>query len=95
MINGYFLGTLPVKRFFHILPTFQNERNTPPKFNIEPENDGFQKESPFPRGYFQVNHVKPWRGVNKNTRLLLRLQLGHLHPSLNAVQIESTLVNMG
>ena len=28
--------------------------DTPPKFNMEPENDGFQKESPFPRGYFQV-----------------------------------------
>ena len=31
---------------------------TPPKFNMEPENDGFQKESPFPVVDFQVNHVK-------------------------------------
>ena len=29
-------------------------RNTPPKFNMEPENDGFQKESPFPGTSFQV-----------------------------------------
>ena len=27
---------------------------TPPKFNMEPENDGFQKESPFPGVDFQV-----------------------------------------
>ena len=27
---------------------------TPPKFNMEPENDGFQKESPFPGINFQV-----------------------------------------
>ena len=25
-----------------------------PKFNMEPENDGFQKESPFPGTSFQV-----------------------------------------
>ena len=32
-----------------------HERNdTPPKFNMEPENDGFQKESPFPGTSFQV-----------------------------------------
>ena len=31
---------------------------TPPKFNMEPENDGFQKESAFPGVDFQVNHVK-------------------------------------
>ena len=28
--------------------------HTPPKFNMEPENDGFQKESPFPGTSFQV-----------------------------------------
>ena len=28
--------------------------DTPPKFNMEPENDGFQKESPFPMADFQV-----------------------------------------
>ena len=27
---------------------------TPPKFNMEPENDGFQKESPFPGTSFRV-----------------------------------------
>ena len=27
---------------------------TPPKFKMEPENDGFQKESPFPGTSFQV-----------------------------------------
>jgi len=27
---------------------------TPPKFNMEPENDGFPKESPFPGTSFQV-----------------------------------------
>ena len=26
----------------------------PPKFNMEPENDGFQKESPFPGTSFQI-----------------------------------------
>ncbi len=29
-------------------------RGTPQKFNMEPENDGFQKESPFPGVDFQV-----------------------------------------
>ena len=29
-------------------------QSTPPKFNMEPENDGFQKESPFPGTSFQV-----------------------------------------
>ena len=28
--------------------------STPPKTNMEPETDGFQKESPFPGVYFQV-----------------------------------------
>ena len=30
------------------------KKNIPPKFNMEPENDGFQKESPFPGTSFQV-----------------------------------------
>ena len=30
---------------------------TPPKFNMEPENDGFQKESPFPGTSFFRFHV--------------------------------------
>ncbi len=28
--------------------------STPPKFNMEPQNDGFQKESPFPGADFKV-----------------------------------------
>ena len=35
-----------------------NSPGTPAKFNIEPENDGFRKESPFPGADFQVNYVK-------------------------------------
>ena len=31
-----------------------NIKNTPQKFNMESENDGFQKESPFPGANFQV-----------------------------------------
>ena len=27
---------------------------TPPKFNMEPENNGFQMDFPFPGTYFQV-----------------------------------------
>ena len=27
---------------------------TPPKMNMEPEHDGFQKERPFPGAHFQV-----------------------------------------
>ena len=42
----------PIPAFFtkHI---FQSVVYTP-KFNIEPENDDFQKESPFPGADFQV-----------------------------------------
>ena len=29
-------------------------KNTPPKSNMEPENDGFQKKYPFPGAHFQV-----------------------------------------
>ena len=29
-------------------------RDTPQKFNMEPEDDGFQKESPLQGGHFQV-----------------------------------------
>ena len=31
---------------------------TLPKFDMEPKNNGFQKESPIPGCHFQVNHVK-------------------------------------
>ena len=30
---------------------------------MEPENNGFQKESPFPGADFQVNHVKLQWGI--------------------------------
>ena len=33
-------------------------RDTPPKFNMEPENDGFNKESPFPGVEFSGFYVK-------------------------------------
>ena len=33
-------------------------RITPSKFNMEPENDCFEKESHFPGADFHVNHVK-------------------------------------
>ena len=35
---------------------------TPPKFNMEPENDGFQKESPFPGLIFRWTMLN-FRGV--------------------------------
>ena len=35
-----------------------NIKHTPPKFNMEPENDGFQKESPLPKGLIFRFHVK-------------------------------------
>ena len=35
---------------------------TPPKFNMEPKNNGFQKESPIQGCHFQVNHVNLWEG---------------------------------
>ena len=40
------LGIRPMRRFFIGF--------TPPKLNMEPENDGFQKESPFPGTSFHV-----------------------------------------
>ena len=43
---------LPFRKFDS--PNKNNLVATPPKFNMEPENDGFQKESPFPEGHFQV-----------------------------------------
>ena len=36
------------------LPPWADSYCTPPKFNMEPEHDGFQKESPFPGVDFQV-----------------------------------------
>ena len=37
-------------------------QHTPPRFNMEPGNDGFQKESPFPGTSFQVPMLN-FRGV--------------------------------
>ena len=34
----------------------------PPKSNMEPEHDAFQKVSPLPGCHFQVNHVTLWEG---------------------------------
>ena len=34
---------------------YNKMRGTPAKFNMEPENDGFQNESPFPGTSFQVS----------------------------------------
>ena len=45
---GSFLGSNSVFEWIILLVL------TPPKFNMEPENDGFQKESPFPGADFQV-----------------------------------------
>ena len=39
---------------FELYYCLMQVRLTPPKFNMEPENDGFQKESPFPATSFQV-----------------------------------------
>ena len=37
---------------------------TPPKTNMDPENDGYQKESPLPRLHFQVPMLLSFRGCN-------------------------------
>ena len=38
----------------HNLILLINRMDTPPKINIDPENDTFQKGSPCLRGHFQV-----------------------------------------
>ena len=38
---------------------------TPPKFNMEPEDHGFQKEFPFPGTFFRF-HVKFWGCILKD-----------------------------
>ena len=35
----------------------ETTQDTPPKINIEPENDGLEDDVPFPGVYSQVNHV--------------------------------------
>ena len=46
-------NTLDFQRGF-ILQLFWQKRLTPLKFNMEPENNGFQMDFPFPGTYFQV-----------------------------------------
>ena len=56
--------------------------NTPQKFNMEPENDGFQKESPFPGTSFQVPCLN-FRGVNGfNWGYFTQLLQGPISPHL-------------
>ena len=40
--------------WFGMTGGFWKTRDTLPKFNMEPKNDGFQKESPIPGCHFQV-----------------------------------------
>ena len=42
------------QRFFHVRPYLGKIPNTPPKINIEPENDGLEDDFPFPGWYSQV-----------------------------------------
>ena len=59
-------GFLGVSRFQRI-PNHQLTI-TSPKFNMEPENDGFQKESPFPGGDFSGSMLN-FRGVADKTTI--------------------------
>ena len=52
------------------------KRNTPPKFNMEPENDAFQRESPFGMAYFQGRTVS-FRGGIKKKMCDNAMVLGH------------------
>ena len=48
--------------------------NTPPKFNMEPENDGFQKESPGLQGLRTSGSMLNFRGVpGKNLKTNMKL----------------------
>ena len=50
MFYGFdLMGFITIKQ-----PAFLGEYDTLPKFNMEPQNDGFQKESPIPGTSFQV-----------------------------------------
>ena len=52
--GSFFIDVLEVKRSLSVGSNLHSCTYPPQeKFNVEPENDGFQKESPFPR-YFQV-----------------------------------------
>ena len=46
--------TIFIQDKLFLLNRFVSKNDTPPKFNMEPENDGFNKESPFPGVDFQV-----------------------------------------
>ena len=43
-----------VSTFRKFVPLFEVKKHTPPKINIEPENDGLEDVSPFPGVYSQV-----------------------------------------
>ena len=47
-----------IKCIKRISKCISNHFFTPQKFNMEPENKGFQQKSPLPGADFQVNHVK-------------------------------------
>ena len=49
-----FLVILIIWRIFFEYLQGLKTLDTPPKFNMEPENHGFQKDVPFPGTYFQV-----------------------------------------
>jgi len=44
------------------LPFYQKGMDTPPKFSIEPENDGLEDDVPFPRDVFSGSMLN-FRGV--------------------------------
>ena len=58
--------SLWVKKLYHartqILHVSWIHTNTPPKFNVEPENDGFQKGISFSRDFFSGSMLN-FRGV--------------------------------
>ena len=47
-------GCIPTRTVSSSSTKFKVYQYTPPKLNMESENDGFQKESPFPGVDFQV-----------------------------------------
>ena len=55
MVYIYIIDMYTFQDFFRFC-SFQKQPilGTPPKFNMEPENDGFQREYPFPWADFQV-----------------------------------------
>ena len=54
LLTGWWFQPIWKKYVLNWIISPGRDENTPPKFNMEPENDGFQKESPFPGTSFQV-----------------------------------------